>query len=89
MTSERGTIVSLLRANVTVLAAAGAPSTNGVGGGAVSYYVLKVPSSDAGRFAYASDEGTIWFVARPKANVVPTKKALVTIQQVLAGQKGG
>jgi Flp pilus assembly protein CpaB len=90
MTSERGTIVSLLRANVTVLAAAGAPATSGVGGGgAVSYYVLKVPSSDAGRFAYASDEGTIWFVARPKANVVPTKKALVTIQQVLAGQKGG
>jgi Flp pilus assembly protein CpaB len=89
MESERGTIVSLLLANVKVLAAAGAPSGGVAGGGGATYYVLKVPSGDAGRFAYASDEGTIWFVARPKANVVPTKKAVVTIQQVLTGQRGG
>jgi hypothetical protein len=48
-----------------------------------------VPSGDAARFAYASEEGTIWFVARPKGNIVPTKKSIVTIQQVLAGQRGG
>jgi Flp pilus assembly protein CpaB len=86
--SERGTLVALLSANVKVLAAAGSPG-GGIGGGTVSYYVLKVPSGDAARFAYASEEGTIWFVARPKGNIVPTKKSIVTIQQVLAGQRGG
>lgn len=89
ISSERGTVVSLLLANVNVLAAAGAPSGGVTGGGSSGYYVLKVPSGDVARFAYASDEGTIWFVARPKANVVPTKKAVVTIQQVIAGQRGG
>jgi Flp pilus assembly protein CpaB len=83
-----GGSVSLLLANVHVLAAAGAPG-GGVTGAAVPYYVLKVPSGDAARFAFASEEGTIWFVARPKANVVPTKKSIATIRQVIAGQRGG
>jgi Flp pilus assembly protein CpaB len=83
-----GGSVSLLMANVQILAAAGAPG-GGVGGATVSYYVVKVPSGDAARFAFAGEEGTIWFVARPKANVVPTKKSIATIRQVIAGQRGG
>lgn len=86
--TERGEIVSLMLANVKVLAAAGAPG-GGVSGGNVTNYVLKVPSADAARFAFGGEYGTIWIVARPKGAIMPTKKAVVTIQQLIAGQKGG
>lgn len=80
-------VVSLVRANVQVISTPAA--TAGLGSGAISNYLLKVPSDDVGRFALASERGKIWIVARPAANFVPTKKAIVTIQQILTGQRGG
>jgi Flp pilus assembly protein CpaB len=80
--------VSLVKANVQVLETP-AGGSGGVGSGNTSNYVFKVSSSDAGRFAYAAENGQIWIVARPAANAVPTRPSVVTAQQLLAGQRGG
>lgn len=81
--------ISLVQAKVQVLETPAAAGGGGVGGGTTSNYVLKVPSADAARFAYAAEYGQIWIVARPTAGAGKTRTANVTIQELVAGQRGG
>jgi Flp pilus assembly protein CpaB len=80
--------ISLVQAKVQVLETPLAGG-GGVGRGTTSNYILKVPSADAARFAYAAEYGQIWIVARPTAGAAKTRTANVTIQELVAGQRGG
>lgn len=68
--------MGLLRPNVLVLQA---PNQTAAGTTASTSgnYVLRVPSRDAAKWAYAAQNGTIWFVLRPQtgAKTVPSPPA--------------
>jgi Flp pilus assembly protein CpaB len=74
---QLGGVLGLLMPNVLVLAA-----PNQVPAGTTApvsnTYILRVPSSMAARFAYASENGKIWFALRGQHGVPPVKPVFVT-----------
>jgi len=45
-------------------------------------YILRVPTKDAPRFAFAADNGQIWFVLRPQQKAKPAGTAPITSSNV-------
>jgi Flp pilus assembly protein CpaB len=83
----------LLLADVPVLAANlnGGAGVGSSGVGQQSNVLLKVPATEAGALAFASDNGKIWLVLRGANAVTPKKSAgvLYTVNSVLHGNNGG
>ena len=70
--------VKLFRPDVKVLAI---PSVPGPTGG--SNLILRVPSKDAAKFAYAVDNAQLWLVLRPVVGAKPTKPTTATAASVI------
>jgi Flp pilus assembly protein CpaB len=92
MNAQQGTVsgpvIKLLASNVLVLAA---PTTGTTGVSSSSSTnndnaVLRVSAATAAKFAFASDNGTLWLVLRPQVGAKPTPPSLVTAKDVLAGK---
>jgi Flp pilus assembly protein CpaB len=49
-------------------------------------YILRVPTKDVTRFAYAAQNGSIWFVLRPQTQAKPAGTARVNSSNVFSGQ---
>jgi Flp pilus assembly protein CpaB len=76
--AKQGTLVTLLRPDVYVLVAPGAGSSSAV---------LRVPTQDVPRFAYAADNARIWLVLRPQVGASVTPPRTATLGSLLAGVK--
>jgi Flp pilus assembly protein CpaB len=70
-------VVGLLMQNVLVLAA---PNQTAAGTAAPTSenYILRIPSNAAPRFAYASENGNLWFALRGQKDVPKVGQAFVT-----------
>ena len=78
--SERpaGGLVTLLASDVYVIVAP-------VGG--AGNFILRVPTAQAAKFAFASDNTKIWLVLRPQVGASRTPRATATLSALLAGVK--
>jgi Flp pilus assembly protein CpaB len=74
-----GQLVTLLAADVFVLSPPGGTNSSGV--------ILRVPTQQVAKFAYAADNATIWLVARPQVGAAPTPPSTATLATLLAGVK--
>jgi Flp pilus assembly protein CpaB len=70
-----GNLLTLLAPDVEIVRAPAA------GGG--STYVLKAAAPLAQRLAFASDNGTLWFLLRPEAGAKKTPALTITMQTLL------
>ncbi len=70
-----GASVTLLASNILVLVAPGGNA------------VLRIPTSEAPKFAFAADNAKIWLVLRPQVGASPTPPASATLANLLAGGK--
>jgi Flp pilus assembly protein CpaB len=59
----------------------------GAGNNAKKTVVLRVTDEEAARIAYASDNGEVWVILRPKAGVQESRPSLVTLETMLLGMK--
>lgn len=78
-------VVKLIMQNLYVYQA---PTNNsgGIGGNSGSQIVVRVTPGQAGNLAYASEEGKVWFVLRPRDGAKRVKKPKpVTTASVLGG----
>jgi Flp pilus assembly protein CpaB len=72
-------VIKLLLSNVLVLRA---PYAGGSGA-----YTLRAPENQVAQLAFASDNGHMWFVARPASGAKVQFPGLVTAQTLLLGYK--
>jgi Flp pilus assembly protein CpaB len=72
----QGQLVTLLASNVYVLSAP-------TGGG--GNFILRIPTAQAAKFAFASDNTKIWLVLRPQVGSSRTPPTTATLAQLLAG----
>ena len=72
-----GGIVGLMMQNLLILAA---PSQVAAGTSAPvsENYILRVPIKQVPRFAYAADNGKLWFALRPQEHAKPAGSAFIT-----------
>ncbi len=75
LTGGSGNLLTLLAPDVEILRAPVA--------GQSSTYVLKAPSQLAQKLAFASDNGTLWFLLRPVVGAKKTPPVTVTMQTLL------
>lgn len=75
---RQGQLVTLLASNVYVLSAP-------TGGG--GNFILRVPTAQAAKFAFASDNTKIWLVLRPQVGASRTRPTTATLATLLAGAK--
>jgi Flp pilus assembly protein CpaB len=78
-----GPVLKLLMQNALILRMPGVHT--GIGSTNSSNVVLRANYQQAAQIAFASDNGKLWLVARPNANVQPTPPELVTVDTVLLG----
>jgi Flp pilus assembly protein CpaB len=71
----------LLMDDVLILAAPGEVAT-GTAAPTSENYILRVPTKDAARFAFAAQNGDIWFLLRPQQKAKPAGAAPVTSSNV-------
>jgi Flp pilus assembly protein CpaB len=76
--AKQGTLITLLQPDVYVLVAPGAGSSNAI---------LRVPTKDVPKFAYAADNARIWLVLRPQVGSSRTPPRTATLGSLLAGVK--
>ena len=58
--------------------------------GGAGNFILRVPTKQAAKFAFASDNTKIWLVLRPQVGASPTPPTTATLATLLAGAgKGG
>ena len=83
--SERA-VLKLIMEDITVLNAP-AESKTGFGAGATttSDLTLRVDDRQAAQLAFASDNGKLWIVLRPRAGAAETRPDLVTVETLLFG----
>lgn len=74
----QGQLVTLLASNVYVLQAP-------VGG--AGNFIFRVPTRQASRFAFASDNTKIWLVLRPQVGASRTPPTTATLASLLAGAR--
>jgi Flp pilus assembly protein CpaB len=81
-------VIKLIVEDVTVLGAP-AEARAGFGAGAAdkSNITLRVTDQQAAHIAFASENGKIWVVLRPKAGAEPSAPDIVTLETVLFGVK--
>jgi pilus assembly protein CpaB len=60
-------------------------ASGGIAGGGSSNILLRVTSSQAARLAFATKNGELWMVVRPRVNAKRVKPELVTLNGVLGG----
>jgi len=74
---EMGGVVGLLMQNMLILAA---PSQVAAGTTAPvsENYILRVPIKQVPRFAYAADNGKLWFALRPQEQAKPAVSTFIT-----------
>jgi pilus assembly protein CpaB len=79
-----GSVLGLLKRNVLVLAA-----PNQFASGSTSpvsaNYTFQVPVRDAPRFAWASQNATIWLTLRPQKRAAPTKQVFISTRNIFGG----
>jgi Flp pilus assembly protein CpaB len=83
--SERS-VLKLIMEDITVLSAP-ADGKAGFGSGqtTTSNVTLRVDDQRAAQLAFASDNGKVWIVLRPRAGAAPTRPDLVTVETLLFG----
>lgn len=83
--SERP-VLKLIMEDITVL---GVPAENkagfGAGASTTSDVTLRVDDKQAAQLAFASDNGKLWIVLRPRAGAAETRPDLVTVETLLFG----
>jgi Flp pilus assembly protein CpaB len=81
-------VVKLIVEDVSVLAAP-VEARSGFGAGATdrSNVTLKVSDQQAAQIAFATENGKVWVVLRPKAGAEPSAPDIVTLETVLFGVK--
>jgi Flp pilus assembly protein CpaB len=80
-------LIKLLASNVLVLSAPTAASGGGtLGGGSTASgsAVLRVTTADAGKFAFAADNGRLWLILRPQVGGKSTPATIVNSASLLA-----
>jgi|SRR5215211_704835 len=84
--TEERPVLRLLVPDVSVIEAPGdgGSSLSGSGGSRV---VLKVDDTQAANLTFASENGQLWLVLRPRAGGAPTTTKIVTLETVLFGLK--
>jgi Flp pilus assembly protein CpaB len=77
--------VGLLMQDVLILAA---PNEVAIGTSAPPSpnYILRVPSKNAARFAFAADSGKIWFALRPQTRAKPADAMPASSSNIFSGQ---
>lgn len=78
-------VVKLLFPNVLVLGAPGYAQASG--GGGSTDIVLRLQGADIARMLLATQEGTLFFVLRPRTGAKPIKPDLVGLPSLLVGTK--
>jgi Flp pilus assembly protein CpaB len=78
-----GGTLGLLMPNVLILAAPNQVAA-GTAAPTSSNYILRVPTKDAARFAYAVDNGKIWFLLRPQKSAKPAGRIPATSSNVFS-----
>jgi Flp pilus assembly protein CpaB len=78
-------VVKLLFPNVLVLGAPG--YAQATGGGGPTDIVLRLQGADVARMLLATQEGTLFFVLRPRTGAKPIKPDLVGLPSLLVGTK--
>jgi pilus assembly protein CpaB len=78
-TLPSGQLVKLLEPDVYVLVAPGADSQGAA--------VLRINTQDAAKFAFASDNATVWLVLRPAIGATRTPPSTATLATLLAGAR--
>lgn len=83
-----GEVLKLMASNVLVLVPPSAAAGGGVGASSNSggNAVLRISTAEAAKFAFAADNGTIWFVLRPQVGAKPTPPSQVTAGDLLAAK---
>lgn len=76
LTGAQGNLLTLLAPDVEILRVPAA----GAGGA----YVMKAPAALAQRLAFASDNGSLWFLLRPQVGAKKTPPLTITMQTLLA-----
>jgi Flp pilus assembly protein CpaB len=76
-------VIKLLMQNALVLSTPGA--ANAVGGAKSSSVIIRANYQRAAELAFAADNGKLWVVLRPAANVRATPPEAVTIESMLFG----
>jgi Flp pilus assembly protein CpaB len=79
---SRATLVTLTR-NLLVLRAPKAAKQSAVGGANTQQVVLRATDDQAAKLAFASDNGKIWLVLRPKVGATDGKTAVLDQRAVL------
>jgi Flp pilus assembly protein CpaB len=74
LNGDNGVLLTLLAPNVEIVRAPAAGQ---------STYVLKAPAALAQRLAFASDNGTLWFLARPVVGAKKTPALTITMASLL------
>jgi Flp pilus assembly protein CpaB len=60
-------------------------SGGGIGNQGGATMVVRVTPNQAGKLAFASEEGSVWFVLRPRSGARRVKPNLVTAESVVGG----
>jgi hypothetical protein len=76
-------VIKLLMQNALVLSTPGA--ANAAGGARSASVVIRANYQRAAELAFAADNGRLWLVLRPGANVAPTPPEAVTVESLLFG----
>ena len=82
-----GSVLGLLQANVLILAAPN-QAASGTAAPTSANYILRVPTDQAARFAFAADNAKLWFALRPQGSVKPTNPAFVNANNLFGGRLG-
>lgn len=81
-------VLRLIVEDVTVLdAPARTPGGLGASQNQTSSVTLRVSDAQAANIAFASDNGRVWIVLRPRTGAEPTHPDIVTLETVLFGTK--
>jgi pilus assembly protein CpaB len=78
-------VVKTIMQDIYVLEAPAGAGGGGIGGQSGATIVLRVTPKQAGKLAFASEEGSLWFVLRPRSGARRVKPALVTVDTVVGG----
>jgi Flp pilus assembly protein CpaB len=75
-------VIKLLEEDVVVL---DVPAGEGRNSNGKAQLTVRVSDQAAAKLAFASDNGVLWAVLRPRANAAPTSPDIVTLETVLFG----
>jgi Flp pilus assembly protein CpaB len=84
--SAERSVLKLIMEDITVLSAPAEGKTGfGAGQTTTSDVTVRVDDRQAAQLAFASDNGKLWIVLRPRAGAEPTRPDIVTVETLLFG----